>query len=351
MNLTPIPVGAADKMLDTLVADADQLEDATNRGNTFTLDGGGLPRTLKAQFRGLAQKRVNTLRRPFWNAEQIAAGQSPENLTLRLMLNSWRPGLRWGAYGPSDGCAGPLTPHGSNDSIRRPQSTTLRPVHSIRRWTQRSLRARSGPTSALQSSCLAPDASSPSASGAACTEGASVREERVGLAHSQDHYRSGMRLQAAGTPQRGRLRQAVGDQGDPVRQPPRGAMTGLPGRAWARATNVRWWGPPRRPTYGSISTTDRTSRSLPTSLSAAGGSDRLLQERSGSWPTPAPAASLDDHRTASGTLSRELVIPAAARSDRTVLSGDPVQQEQLTRVALRAHLSPCNGPQRQWFGG
>lgn len=205
------------------------------------------------------------------------------------MLNSWRPGLRWGAHHPSDGRAGPLTPHGSNDFIRRPQSTTLRPVHSIRRWSQRSLRARFGPPSALQSSCLAPGASSPSASGATCTEGASVREERVGPVHSQDHYRSGMRLQAAGTPQRGRLRQAVGDQGDLVRQPPRGAITGLPGRAWARATNVHWWGPPRRPAYGSINTTDRTSRSLPTSRSAAGRSDRLRQERSGKLVSSCPS--------------------------------------------------------------
>ncbi|MBK3555966.1 hypothetical protein JHN55_05315 [Streptomyces sp. MBT56] len=41
MDLTPIPADAADKMFDTLVAYADQLEDATDRGITFTLDGAG----------------------------------------------------------------------------------------------------------------------------------------------------------------------------------------------------------------------------------------------------------------------------------------------------------------------
>ncbi|MER5556265.1 hypothetical protein ABT001_32195 [Streptomyces sp. NPDC002793] len=41
MDLTPIVAGAADKMFDTLVAYADQLENATDRGITFTLDGAG----------------------------------------------------------------------------------------------------------------------------------------------------------------------------------------------------------------------------------------------------------------------------------------------------------------------
>lgn len=51
---------------------------------------------------------------------------------------------------------------------------------------------------------------------------------------------------------------------------------------------MRWWGPPRRPAYGSIGTTERMSRSLPTSRSAAGGSDRLLQERSGKLANSCP---------------------------------------------------------------
>ncbi|MFD3739672.1 hypothetical protein [Streptomyces sp. NPDC058629] len=41
MDLTPILAGAADKMFDTLVAYADQLEDATDRGITFTLNNAG----------------------------------------------------------------------------------------------------------------------------------------------------------------------------------------------------------------------------------------------------------------------------------------------------------------------
>ncbi|MFG3498721.1 hypothetical protein [Streptomyces sp. NPDC047928] len=41
MDLTPVLADAADKMLDTLVAYADQLKDATDRGVTFTLDGAG----------------------------------------------------------------------------------------------------------------------------------------------------------------------------------------------------------------------------------------------------------------------------------------------------------------------
>lgn len=41
MDLTPILANSADKMFDTLVAYADQLEDATDRGITFTLDGAG----------------------------------------------------------------------------------------------------------------------------------------------------------------------------------------------------------------------------------------------------------------------------------------------------------------------
>ncbi|MFH9697442.1 HYD1 signature containing ADP-ribosyltransferase family protein [Streptomyces globisporus] len=41
MDLTPVLAGAADKMFDTLVEYADQLEDATDRGITFTLDNAG----------------------------------------------------------------------------------------------------------------------------------------------------------------------------------------------------------------------------------------------------------------------------------------------------------------------
>ncbi|CAM5631337.1 Hint domain-containing protein [Streptomyces fimicarius] [Streptomyces griseus] len=41
MDLTPVLADAADKMFDTLVEYADQLEDATDRGITFTLDGAG----------------------------------------------------------------------------------------------------------------------------------------------------------------------------------------------------------------------------------------------------------------------------------------------------------------------
>ncbi|MFE4608851.1 hypothetical protein ACFRK5_10915 [Streptomyces niveus] len=39
MNLTPILADAADKMFDTLVEYANQLQDATDRGITFTIDG------------------------------------------------------------------------------------------------------------------------------------------------------------------------------------------------------------------------------------------------------------------------------------------------------------------------
>ncbi|MFE5666064.1 hypothetical protein ACFQ7W_19280 [Streptomyces niveus] len=41
MDLTPILADAADKMLDTLGEYADQLQEATDRGITFTLDGAG----------------------------------------------------------------------------------------------------------------------------------------------------------------------------------------------------------------------------------------------------------------------------------------------------------------------
>ncbi|MFJ8975054.1 polymorphic toxin-type HINT domain-containing protein [Streptomyces anulatus] len=41
MDLTPILADAADKMFDTLVKQADQLKDATDRGINFTLDGAG----------------------------------------------------------------------------------------------------------------------------------------------------------------------------------------------------------------------------------------------------------------------------------------------------------------------
>lgn len=41
MDLTPLLADAADEMFDTLVAYADQLKDATDRGITFTLDGAG----------------------------------------------------------------------------------------------------------------------------------------------------------------------------------------------------------------------------------------------------------------------------------------------------------------------
>ncbi|MFF2645792.1 hypothetical protein ACFVUB_38895 [Streptomyces niveus] len=41
MDLTPILADASDKMFDTLVEYTDQLQDATDRGITFTLDGAG----------------------------------------------------------------------------------------------------------------------------------------------------------------------------------------------------------------------------------------------------------------------------------------------------------------------
>lgn len=41
MDLTPVLADAADKMFDTLVEYADQLENATDQGISFTLDNAG----------------------------------------------------------------------------------------------------------------------------------------------------------------------------------------------------------------------------------------------------------------------------------------------------------------------